>query len=213
MGLSITKIRGGVWLLAGSLVGSLATAGIAGLGSDEMAVEAVLAGSIGGPGAAALGSSEPGAAVRPDDAPAAARRTDRGAPAPAVDPRLLAMPLQERFAQVTPGASNPGVRVAPPEQRMSGMIAALFPSDETVLSTTPSFRPPPPVDPPPDVDDGDDGDDEEETCVGEDCDTSGPCAPPPSGVPELDADLFRTGVLLLLGGALVLGSRRRFGAA
>jgi hypothetical protein len=66
-----------------------------------------------------------------------------------------------------------------------------------------------------DHDDDDEDEDEldEEYCDdddhwgwGEDCDVT---PPPPTGVPEIDANLLGTGLLLLVGGGLVLASRMR----
>ena len=66
-------------------------------------------------------------------------------------------------------------------------------------------------------DDNDDLDEEycDEGWGDDDCDDhdgwSGDCdeTPQPTGVPEIDANLLGTGVLLLVGGALVLASRVR----
>jgi hypothetical protein len=70
-----------------------------------------------------------------------------------------------------------------------------------------------------DNDDDDNDDLDEEYCDegwgDDDCDDhdgwSGDCdeTPQPTGVPEIDANLLGTGVLLLVGGALVLASRVR----
>lgn len=125
------------------------------------------------------------------------RRGSRPGPdaaAAAVDPRLLSLPLAERFTQTTPGASNPGQRRAAGRTPMSSMLAAVLDEGDVgpASGDAPSL---PPVDPPPAPGGEDEG--------GEPGDGGGP-----AGVPEIDANLLGAGLLLLIGGALVLNSRR-----
>lgn len=149
--------------------------------------------------AAASGPAAPSAS----QAPARVRRAghDASAGGSGVDPRLLAMPLAERYTQLTTGASNPGRRRGAPETPMTGMLAAVFQEDQTTSTSAAGNPSVPPVNPPPPGGDG--GDD---TCEPDDGVT---CEPgPPTGVPEIDGNLLGAGLLLLIGGAAVLASRR-----
>jgi hypothetical protein len=84
------------------------------------------------------------------------------------------------------------------------MIAAVFPADEPVRTITLELRVDPPTLDEDDEEENEEPCDDDEICPPPD-DT---CETPPSGVPEIDADLLSTGLLLLVGGALVLASRR-----
>lgn len=214
---SPTKLRLPV-LLAGAL--ALGTIAVQGCGLAGSPAKAAIAVSTGAPGSA----NSPGA-IAPVQAPApapTARAQDPDVPppaplvalgssrprgsAPAPDPRLLSIPLAERFTQSTAGASNPGTRPGPADTPMTGMLAAVVSQGDRIARRAglPPVTPPPPP-----------GEEVEEECEdgsapsdGEIC--PGPVGPPPpTGVPEIDANLLGTGLLLLIGGALVLGSRRR----
>gem|GEM_PF-6776133 len=183
-------------------------------------------------------ADDAGAAPLADEAGSALagprRRLDRrDAGAAEVDARYLATPLAERFTQTTPGAVNPGSRRAGADTPMTGMLAAVLQEGDS--SFAPAGSPPPPVDPPPPPgdggdDEGDDDDDDDDDNGGGGNGGGGTCDPldddctvgggeggggegggggGPTGVPEIDGDLFGAGLLLLIGGALVLSSRRR----
>jgi len=217
MQLRKAHLHAAAFVAAGAAVGALATAASGGGAAPATAAAA--------PASAAPGATAP---IEPTGAPgalaateSAAARAPRRAESPAsesVDPRFLEAQLSERFTQWSRGAANPGLRQAPHRDPLSEMIAAVFPTEETVRTVVlaPRVTPPPP--PPPDEDDDDDDDDQD--------DNEGPCTDdevcppgggggggggggePPAGVPEIDGDLLGSGLLLLVGGALVLASRR-----
>ncbi|QDU86017.1 hypothetical protein Pla163_31640 [Planctomycetes bacterium Pla163] len=213
---SPTKLRLPV-LLAGALaLGTVAVQGCGLAGSPAQAAIAVSTGAPGlasSPGAAAPvpSATAPDARVQdpdvPPPAPVLALGSGRASGgAPQVDPRVLSIPLAERFTQSTSGASNPGTRPGPADTPMTGMLAAVMTQGDRVVRS--SQNPPIVIPPPPG------GEEEEECGEGEVC--PGPMdpvdpvdPPPPTGVPEIDANLLGTGLLLMIGGALVLSARRR----
>jgi hypothetical protein len=214
MQITKTHLRAAAFVVGGAALGAIATAATsAGRGEPKPFVGDALGAGVEGP-ASNLDALDPAAAAIPADASAAVRHAAPASDA-ALDPRFLASPLSERFTQWSRGASNPGVRQAPHRDPLSEMIAAVFPADEDVRTVmlAPRVNPPPP---PPDDDDDEEEEENEEpcdddpSCDGDDtCPPPGDtCEPPPSGVPEIDADLLGTGLLLLVGGALVLASRR-----
>ena len=213
MQISKTHLRAAAFVVGGAAVGAIATAASsAGRGEPKPFVGDAL-GAAAEATAAEVGALQSAPGAGPADAAAAARRAAPASDA-ALDPRFLASPLSERFTQWSRGASNPGVRQAPHRDPLSEMIAAVFPSDDSVRTVllAPRINPPPP----PDEDEEEEEEETEEPCDDDpSCDGDDTCAPPgdtceppPSGVPEIDADLLGTGILLLVGGALVLASRR-----
>lgn len=224
MQITKTHLRAAAFVVGGAAVGAIATAATsAGRGEPKPFVGEAL-------GAAAL--EQPAAhvgALLPTDTAAAApesvRRVASGADA-ALDPRFLASPLSERFTQWSSGASNPGTRQTPHRDPLSEMIAAVFPSDESVRTVVlaPRVNPPPPRDDEDDQEETEEPSDDDPTCnVGGVCPPPDSVCPPPdsvcpppsdtceptlNGVPEIDANLLGSGLLLLIGGALVLASRR-----
>ena len=174
-------------------------------------------GPLGGVGVAVLGDEAYAMPIADDAgsalAPPRRRLGARDAGAAEVDARYLATPLAERFTQTTPGAANPGTRRGGGETPMTGMLAAVLNEGDSVgvAAATPPVDPPPP---PGDGGDDEDDDDDDGGGGGGGGGTGGGGGGGgngggPSGVPEIDGDLFGAGLLLLVGGALVLSSRRR----
>jgi hypothetical protein len=214
MHITKTHLRAAAFVVGGAAVGAIATAATsAGRGEPRPFSGEPLTSTALPTESSALASAPTDPAA---DATAAAPRAAFGpeAPGAAVDSRFFVSPLSERFTQWSSGASNPGRRQAPHRDPLTDMIAAIFPTDESVRTVVlaPRVNPPPP--PPPPDDDTDETDEEEET--DEPCDdgdefcppSDETCVTPPSGVPEIDANLLGSGLLLLIGGALVLASRR-----
>jgi len=214
MQITKTHLRAAAFVMGGAAVGAIATAATsAGRGEPKPFSGEPLAAAVQPSGTSVSALAPTGSTPH---APADARRDAAGPAAPdaASDTRFFASPLSERFTQWSTGASNPGRRQAPHRDHFIDMIAAVFPTDESVRTVVLSPRVNPPPQPP------DDETDEEEETEGPGGGGGGgggddgcppadeTCATPPSGVPEIDANLLGSGLLLLIGGALVLASRR-----
>jgi hypothetical protein len=216
MHITKTHLRAAAFVVGGAAVGAIATAATsAGRGEPRPFSGEPLTSTALPTESSALASAPTDPAA---DATAAAPRAAFGpeAPGAAVDSRFFVSPLSERFTQWSSGASNPGRRQAPHRDPLTDMIAAIFPTDESVRTVVlaPRVNPPPP--PPDDETEEEEEEESEEPCDDEPCgggDEVCPpadptCETPPSGVPEIDANLLGSGLLLLIGGALVLASRR-----